>query len=348
VSEVTPQRNRKMMERVAAEQLKNKTLSIVIPVYHSQDALPQLTERLGQVLPQITDKFEVILVNDGSRDKSWQVIKTLSAKYDWLRGISLMRNYGQHNALLCGIRAAENEIIITMDDDLQHPPEEIPRLLEKLDEGFDVVYGTPEKENHGLFRDFASQITKIVLQNGMGAEVARRVSSFRAFRTYLREGFADYSSAFILIDVLLTWSTASFAWIYTKHEPRTIGTSNYNFRKLFTHAMNLVTGFSTLPLQIASITGFILTIFGVGILTYVIGRYVLLGSEVPGFPFLAATIAIFSGAQLFSLGIMGEYIGRIHSQTMHRPPYRALKSCRLAIETFELDEKVSETANSNV
>ena len=312
------------------------SISVVIPVYNSQEILPELTQRLNEVLPQITDNFEVILVNDGSRDQSWEEILRLKEKYDWIKGICLMRNYGQHNAILCGIRAAKNDVIVTMDDDLQHPPDEIPKLLSKLDEGFDVAYGAPEKENHGFLRDVASQLTKIVLQNGMGAEVARRVSAFRAFSTYLREGFADYSGTFISIDVLLTWSTTRFTWIFTRHEPRTIGKSNYTLFKLITHAINMITGFSTLPLQIASVVGFVLTVFRFGILVYLIGRYIWEGgSVVPGFPFLAAAIAIFSGAQLFSLGIIGEYIARIHSQTMNRPSYHILKSTAQLSENHE-------------
>ena len=314
-------------EPSAARAASNPSISIVIPVYNSAEILPSLAEKLDEVLPRVAAAFEVILVNDGSRDASWQEILRLAEKYPWVRGFSLMRNYGQHNALLCGIRAARGDIIVTMDDDLQHPPEEIPKLLEKLGEGFDVVYGAPEKEHHGLLRDLASQMTKIVLQSGMGAEVARRVSAFRAFRTYLREGFADYNGSFISIDVLLTWATTRFAWIFTRHEPRTIGKSNYTLFKLITHAVNMITGFSTLPLQIASISGFVLTVFGLGVLVYVIGRYIYEGgTEVPGFPFLAAAIAIFSGAQLFSLGIIGEYIARIHSQTMNRPSYHILKT----------------------
>jgi glycosyltransferase involved in cell wall biosynthesis len=323
------------------------SLSIVIPVYNSQEILPALADRLSEVLPQITDKFEVILVNDSSRDRSWEEILRLAEEHDWIKGFCLMRNYGQHNALLCGIRAAENEIIITMDDDLQHPPEEIPRLLEKLDEGFDVVYGSPEKEHHGFMRDMASQLTKIVLQNGMGAEVARRVSAFRAFRTYLRDGFAHYNGSFISIDVLLTWSTTKFSWLYTKHEPRAIGKSNYTLVKLINHAVNMITGFSTLPLQISSLMGFILTIFGIGILIYVIGRYILDDSAgVPGFPFLAAVIAIFSGAQLFSLGIIGEYIARIHSQTTNRPSYQVLKSYKMAASDLEKRDGREKSVNA--
>ena len=279
-------------------------------------------------MPIISEKYEVILVNDGSRDRSWDVVRELTGKYNWLRGFCLMRNYGQHNALLCCIRTAKNEIIVTMDDDLQHPPEEISKLLEKLGEGFDVVYGSPEKENHGFLRDMASQITKIALQSGMGADTARRVSAFRVFRTYLRTGFSDYSGSFVSIDVLLTWSTSKFTWIGTKHYTRTIGESNYSLTKLITHALNMVTGFSTLPLQIASIVGFAFTVFGVLILFYVIGRYLIQGSPVPGFPFLAAMIAVFSGAQMFSIGIIGEYIARIHSQSMNRPSYQIVTSTK--------------------
>ena len=204
-------------------------------------------------------KRELILVNDGSRDRSWDVICDLSIEYSWVRGINLMRNYGQHNALLCGIRAARNEIIVTMDDDLQNPPDEVPKLLTKLSEGFDVVYGTPVKETHGLMRDLASRITKIALQNAMGAETAKNVSAFRAFRTKLRAAFEKYSGPYVSIDVLLTWSTQSFAAIPVANHPRSGGVSGYTTRKLITHAMNMLTGFSTLPLQIASIVGLLLT-----------------------------------------------------------------------------------------
>jgi glycosyltransferase involved in cell wall biosynthesis len=300
----------------------NKSLSVIIPVYNSEPILPELAKRLNAVLPQITKEFEVLLVNDGSHDQSWQEIQRLREQYDWIRGIRLMRNYGQHNALLCGIRKANKELIVTMDDDLQHPPEEISKLLGELNNGFEVVYGTPEKENHGILRDFASQITKIALQAGMGADTARHVSAFRAFPAYLRKGFDGYSGSFVSIDVLLTWATSKFTWIPTKHFSRQIGKSNYSLAKLITHALNMITGFSTLPLQIASIVGFAFTIFGILILIYVVVRFLLQGNPVPGFPFLAAIIAVFSGAQMFSIGIIGEYIARIHSQSMNRPSYQ--------------------------
>jgi glycosyltransferase involved in cell wall biosynthesis len=297
------------------------SISVVVPVYESEASLPELMERLEGVLASLTPKFEAILVNDGSRDNSWQVIQQLAVKYQWVRGIDLARNYGQHNALLCGIRAARGMIIVTMDDDLQHPPEELPKLLAKIQEGSDVVYGFPERQQHGLLRDLASEITKMALQKSMGGETARHVSAFRAFRAGTRDAFAEYHGPFVSIDVLLTWGTSRFGALAVRHEPRRLGVSNYTVFKLLTHAMNMVTGFSTWPLQAANLLGFCCTAFGAVLLLFVLGRYFLFGTTVPGFTFLASTIAIFSGAQLLALGIIGEYLARMHFRMMDRPAY---------------------------
>ncbi len=299
----------------------NRTVSVVVPVYNSQDSLRELVRRLAPALQHATSAFEVILVNDGSRDRSWQVITDLCRTDSRIHGLDLMRNYGQHNAVLCGVRAARYDTVVTIDDDLQNPPEEIVKLLDSLDDSCDVVYGTPAVEAHGLWRDLASRITKIALQSTMGAQTARKVSAFRAFRTAIREAFVAYRSPFVSIDVLLTWGTSRFASVTVQHDPRTIGKSNYTFRKLLTHALNMMTGFSTLPLQLASVTGFAFTLFGVGVLVYVVGRYLIQGTSVPGFPFLASVIAIFSGAQLFALGVIGEYLARMHFRMMERPTY---------------------------
>lgn len=297
------------------------SLSIIVPVYNSEKSLPRLFEQFETVLPGLAEQFELILVNDGSRDRSWQVIRQFAESRSWIQGIDLMRNYGQHNALLCGIREAKKEVIITMDDDLQHPPQEIPKLLAKLEEGYDVVYGTPEEEQHGLWRNIASKITKLAFHKVLGSTIASNISAFRAFRTSLRDAFADYRNSFVSIDVLLTWGTSRFAAVSVRHDPRPIGVSHYTFRKLIVHAVNMMTGFSTFPLQMASLVGFAFTLFGLGVLIFVILRYLIQGGSVPGFPFLASIISIFSGAQLFALGIIGEYLGRMHSRMIDRPIY---------------------------
>lgn len=297
------------------------SLSVVIPVYRSEQIIPLLVQQLTAVLSDITDRYEIILVNDGSPDGSWDAIQRIIPAYPATRAINLMRNYGQHNALLAGIRSARYDIVVTMDDDLQHPPSEIPRLLDKLDEGYDVVYGTPQSMQHGVLRNLASRITKLALQSMMGAETARNISAFRAFRTELRGAFDQYNSPSVNIDVLLTWATRRFSYTRVVHAPRAAGESNYTLGKLLVHTITMITGFSAWPLRIASMLGFALTLFGLGVLFYVLGRYLVLGYSVPGFPFLASIIAIFSGAQMFALGMIGEYIARIHFRTMDRPPY---------------------------
>jgi glycosyltransferase involved in cell wall biosynthesis len=298
-----------------------RRVSVVVPVYNSAMLLPMLVKELEEVLRSCAVDFELILVNDTSPDESWRVMTELARERAWVQGINLMRNVGQHNALLCGIRAAKYEIVVTIDDDLQNPPTEIPRLLEKLEQGFDVVYGVPEQEQHGILRDLASRITKLVLQNAMGAEIARNISAFRVFRTQVREAFQQYRGPFVSIDVLLTWGTTRFGAVRVRHESRRAGTSGYTLRKLIAHALNMMTGFSVLPLQIASVIGFAFTVLGLATLAFVIGRYVFYGSPVPGFPFLASAIAVFSGAQLFALGIIGEYLARMHFRMMDRPAY---------------------------
>jgi len=298
-----------------------KNISIVIPVYNSEKTLVELTNRIMDTLPKICTRFEIILVNDGSHDGSWQVIRELARRQPSIvKGLNLMRNYGQHNALLCGIRSAQYEITVTLDDDLQHLPEEIYKLIEKMDEGFDVVYGIPQKLVHSPWRNFSSKATKYFLAKILGLKRIKYMSAFRAFKTDLRRAFESFNSPNVIIDALLTWGTENFTTVDVIEQPRAQGRSNYNLAKLVKLGMIALTGFSTYPLKFASYTGFLLTLFGVFILIYAILRSFHEGS-VPGFPFLASIISIFSGAQLFALGIFGEYLGSIFNRSMNNPAY---------------------------
>jgi undecaprenyl-phosphate 4-deoxy-4-formamido-L-arabinose transferase len=248
------------------------------------------------------------------------VIRRLATRYGWVRGISMMRNFGQHNAILCGLRAASCDTIVTMDDDLQHPPAEIPKLLSKLGEGHDVVYGTPHGLPHSSWRNLTSSFTKRAFAMATGNHNIKAINAFRAFRTHLRQAFVDFKSPQLQIDVLLSWGTARFATTPVRQEPRKVGRSNYTFVKLFNHTLSLLTGYSTAPLRMASLVGFAFTFLGLLVLLYAVGR-ALIGEHVPGFPFLASLISIFSGIQLFILGILGEYVGRVFNRCSERPPY---------------------------
>jgi undecaprenyl-phosphate 4-deoxy-4-formamido-L-arabinose transferase len=277
-----------------------------------------LVRQLGETLPQIAEAYEVLLVNDGSPDDSWAVIQELAKKYVWVRGVNLMRNYGQHNATLCGVRAARYDITVTMDQDLQHPPGELPALLSKLNEGYDVVYGAPRKLPQGFLRNVLTANIKRLLARVMGVPSVRNISAFRMFRTKLRDSFSNFQSPTLTLDVLLSWGTPRFTSVFVDiaHAEK----SNYNFSKLVRAALLILTGYSTMPLRIASWVGFVMTLFGIGVFVYVLYIYFAFGS-LPGFPFLASIISLFSGAQLFTLGIIGEYLARMFDRSMDRPPY---------------------------
>ena len=244
----------------------------------------------------------------------------------------MMRNYGQHNALLAGIRVAQYEATVTMDDDLQHPPDQIPKLLEYLDKGYDVVYGTPEHQHQSLWRNASSYLTKFIMQRAMGQEIAPSGSAFRAFRTQVRQAFADYSSPFVSIDVLLTWGTSRFGAVPVRHQPRRAGKSGYNLMRLLVLALDMTTGFSTWPLRLASLVGFGVTLLGIGLLVFVIAEYLITGATLSVFRFFTAIVAIFSGAQMFALGIIGEYLARMHLRLLARPAYLIREQTQVSTE----------------
>jgi glycosyltransferase involved in cell wall biosynthesis len=211
--------------------------------------------------------------------------------------------------------------VITIDDDLQNPPEEIPKLLTKLDEGYDVVYGVALTGDRGLIRDVLTWLTKLALRIAIGGDVPTNVSGYRAFNVRLRDAFDHFRSPYVSVDVLLSWGTTRFIAVPVRHEPRREGRSGYTYRALATHALNVLTGFTTRPLRAVSIIGLTTMLFGVGVLAYVLVYFFAHHGDVPGFPFLASIIAIFAGAQLLSLGTIGEYIARMHTRLMGRPPF---------------------------
>jgi glycosyltransferase involved in cell wall biosynthesis len=293
-------------------------VSIVVPVYRGESFIEPLVERVASALPKFAKRYELILVNDGSSDNSWAVIERMAREYPWVNGVRLMRNYGQHNATLCGVRIARYETIVTMDQDLQHQPEDIPALLDKLNEGFDVVYGAPKTPPNGVWRNLLTASIKRILSNIMGTSSVRNISAFRAFRAHLRAAFENFRSPTVILDVLLSWGTTRFASVQVNVAPT--ADSHYTFSSLARAAILVLTGYSTMPLHLASWIGFFMTVFGLAVFLYVVYVYFALGS-VPGFPFLASIISLFGGAQLFALGIIGEYLARIFDRSMDRPSY---------------------------
>lgn len=294
-------------------------ISIVVPVFQSVATLPILVERVHVAL--IGMNYEVILVDDGSPSETWAMVSALTRSDSRVVGIRLGRNSGQHNALVAGVRSARFDVTVTIDDDLQNPPEEIPSLLDALVDGVDVVYGSPEEVAQRRWRRISSVWTRGFMAAALGADNSSRISSFRAFRTRLRDGFDADLGPSVSLDALLAWSTSQFTSVTVHHDQRTDGRSHYTFRKLLRFALDTATGYSARPLQVASTLGALTAVFGVGVLVWVVGRLIFSGTSVPGFTFLASIVAIFSGVQLITLGIIGEYLARMHFRVMRKPTY---------------------------
>lgn len=304
---------------------ENIDVSVVVPVYESAEVLSELVGRLITTFNATSRTYEIILVDDGSNDNSWQVISQLAAAQpDILTGIQLMRNYGQHNALMCGFRHVRGSIIVTLDDDLQNPPEEIHRLLEVLSENMsDVVYGLPKTRQDSRWRRVASLPIQYFIQKSIG--LPGPVSAFRAIQRTVVDAILRYELNYTFIDGLIAWNTTRISFVTVEHHARSHGHSGYSIRKLFFHALNIATNFSILPLQIASATGLIAATSGLFLGVFYFLQSIFSNITVPGYASTIVTVFTLGGLQLLALGIIGEYIGRVHLNINCKPQYTVRK-----------------------
>ena len=277
--------------------------------------------RLTQVIDPITQSYEIILVDDGSRDDSWTVIQTLRTTYAaHLVAVQLMRNYGQHNALMCGLNMVRGEYVVTMDDDLQNPPEEIPKLLTHIKQhGLDLVYGCPRARSHAAWRNLGSNIVWHFYRTVFRNPVAP--TPFRIMRNHLAQSVMFYDLNFTYLDGLLAWCTSRIAGVEVEHHPRAQGNSGYSMSKLLVLALNLYTNFSLIPLQIVSGLGLVTALSGFLVGIYYLFHFFTSSIVVPGFASTIVTILILGGAQLLALGVIGEYLGRLHLNVNRKPQY---------------------------
>jgi undecaprenyl-phosphate 4-deoxy-4-formamido-L-arabinose transferase len=301
--------------------LTGPELSVVIPVYRSAETLPSLVERLLRVLKATAKSFEIVFVEDGSGDDSWEVLAGLQRSHpDCIIAVQLMRNYGQHNALMCGFQHARGEYVITMDDDLQNPPEEIPKLLTTMEAtGADLVYGSVDVKKHAAWRNLGSALVNFFFRLVFRSRVT--VTSFRAIRRRLVRSILPYSLNFTYIDGLLAWNTQRVAAVPVEHHPGGRGGSSYSLGKLVVLALNLFTNFSLLPLQLVSAIGFLAAGFGLVLGGYYLVQYLVSNISVPGYASIIIAVFVLGGLQLLSLGVMGEYLGRLHLNVNRKPQY---------------------------
>jgi undecaprenyl-phosphate 4-deoxy-4-formamido-L-arabinose transferase len=271
---------------------------------------------------QLGRDFAVILVVDGSPDSTWSVVCELAKEHREVRGIELSRNYGQQSALIAGIRAATADVIVTMDDDLQHLPEELPKLLAALTPDLDLVYGTAGAEEHGRLRSFASRAVKGFIAQILGVPSAGKISALRAFRRQLADVFDRVEGPYASVNVSLLWATNRVGTVTVRMEHRAEGKSGYTLRSLIGNAVTLIAGYSVMPLRVVTWIGLGCVALCLALLPGALITDFTSTAYVPGYTAaLVSIISILSGAQMVAIGIVGEYLGRVHLRASGRPTY---------------------------
>ena len=286
-------------------------ISVVIPVYNSGKILSDLVSEILKVFKenQIHD-FEIILVDDSSKDDSWEKIKKISKMNTVIKGYKLIKNFGQQFATLKGVQKSRGDIIITLDDDFQHPPQEIPKFIKALNNDIDVIYGVPIFEKRSFLRNLLSLSIKFFIKHFLKIKHGSFINSFRLFRKKLITTF-DVNPSNVDVDAILFFSTDKFSYIKVVNNERLIENTHYDFVRLFNYTINMLVGFSVKPLRFVFILSSIFLIFGFGIMSFVIFDYFTSDNIVAGFTFISSLLIIFSGVQILLIGIIGEYVARI-------------------------------------
>ncbi|MFH1422233.1 MAG: glycosyltransferase [Planctomycetota bacterium] len=316
-------------------------ISVVIPVHNEEDNIDELYDRLTKTLKTTNESYEIILVNDGSTDKSEEKLKDIAEKDEHVTAIQLKRNYGQHQAIFAGFENSQGDVVITIDADLQNPPEEIPNLLKKSAEGYDIVFTIRENRQDSLFRKFASYIRNIVTAKTTGAKISDYGSMLVAYRKDIVCAMCASEEGSTYIPVLSTRYTSpdKMAEIYVKHSPRTKGKSNYDFIKLIMLEFDLITSFSVWPLRLLMLLGILVSLCGFSFGFFLILMRLIKGSTwaASGVFTLFAILFVIVGGQFFALGLIGEYIGRIYSGIRKRPRF-IIKNIYTKKETEETEQ----------
>ena len=289
------------------------TISVVIPCYKSLKSLPILVPRLEAVLNQIGGNFEIILVDDASPDGTWEIAKQLKNEFPHLKMVRLLHNSGQHNALLCGLGVARGTIIVTMDDDLQNPPEEVPKLVAAIQEGYDLAIGAYCRREYSPGRRLGSRLVDSVLRKIFHLPADFQLTSFRAVRRVVVDNAVTMSGVFPYITAMLLSHTSRYVNVPVRHEPRRYGQSNYGLKRNFVLALNLLLNYSSYPLY--AIMGLCLVAFGISLVisTWVVWKS-FSGNILPGWASTVIIIAFFDGLMLLAMVIHGLYLSRMSQQ----------------------------------
>jgi glycosyltransferase involved in cell wall biosynthesis len=294
------------------------SISVVVPVYRSEKTLPELHARLKAVLQKISKDYEILFVDDHSGDGSWEVVRGLAQKNKHVGGIRLSKNFGQHAATLCGISRSRGEWIVTLDDDLEHQPEFIPALFNKIKEGYDLVYGVYDQRSNTWWRNFTSKMARFLFQIAIPS-LNFEYTSFRIIRRETALALSQFDSPFPFVDGYLSWATNYYTTVSIDHGNRIQGKSNYSFGKLLAHTINIFVTFSDLPLRLAAWIGIISFVAGFSWLSVIVYQRLFGEITVTGYTSLMAALITFNGIQFFILGVFGSYLGRINFKTSKKP-----------------------------
>lgn len=301
----------------------NPKLSIVIPVYRSENILPKLVEevRVAMLEQGLQDNFELILVNDASPDGSWMCIKQLAKEHKFIVAISLMKNFGQHNATMAGLNYAHGDVVVIMDDDLQHPPSAIGGLLDALKPEVDVCFVRYRNRQHATWKKLGSWFNNLVATMLLGKPRGLYLSSFKALKRPIVKELIKYDGPYAYVDGLILDITRSITAIDIEHEARCSGKGNYTLRKSISLWLKMATSFSILPLRIASIAGIVLATLSLLLITIIVIQK-LVHPEIPaGWASLTAAVLFVGGAQFACIGLIGEYLGRAYLKLNRKPQF---------------------------
>ncbi len=289
-------------------------ISIVIPAYRSRDSLPILLTRIEAVLAGLGREFEVVVIDDCSPDDTWQVLKGLKTDRGWLRIVRLLKNSGQHNALLCGFSLAKGSVIVTMDDDLQNAPEDIPKLVAAIDDGYDLAVGAYEEKKHSKGRNLGGALIDATQRRIFGLPPSFQLTSFRAIDRSVVANVVAMAGVYPYVTSMLLSHTARYTNVPVRHEARQFGSSNYNLKRSALLAFNLLLNYSAYPLYFV-VALCLVALGSSGVLSlWVLWRNVVGNGTVPGWASTITAISFFNGLILLALVVHSLYLSRLNQQ----------------------------------
>jgi glycosyltransferase involved in cell wall biosynthesis len=297
------------------------TYSVVVPLFNEEGNVEALSSRILSTMDRLGEPFELLFVDDGSRDRTPSLLRQLCTREGRVRVVRFTRNYGQEAAVEALYLNSRGRWLIQLDGDLQHPPEEIPKLIAKKDEGYDVVYGVREERKDSAFRVASSRTMQWAMRSLMEIELPEDVSTFRLMSAPIARLLAALPERRKFFSALLVWSGARIGSVRVEHAPRHSGKTHYGFTKLLNHTFDLIAGFSSKPLRFIGTLGFVFAAAGLGLGIWVIARKLLWNYGIMGWPSTFAAVVILGGVQLMATSVIGEYIARIYVQAQARPLY---------------------------